>query len=207
MEDQRYRVSGINRNLLQKGFIVGGIAALVIILVFLVMPMKYYFVFKDGTLGLYTGRIGWFDAKKDKAFSPVYLGEGKDSALEAITSMKFNTREEALNALQPVMLHRIHAHLMEITELEQTMFNHYHTLLGEMQAAQQTGISGFEDTIGALKQWLHMYAGRTQAIDICTSLKAQEGAGETQGKTSPKKKEEKGVEGKSQPAAQSKTGH
>ncbi len=161
-EDQRYRVSGVNRNLLQKGALIGGISFVVFLLIFLSLPVKYFFVFKGGTLELCVGRIGWLDGSRDKGFEPVYLGEEKDSELEALLSKKFQTKEEALEALKPYALHRIHKHIAAIADLEQKMFQHYHVLLGEFMAAKQAGIENLDQNIEALKAWLNMYGRRGQ---------------------------------------------
>ncbi len=163
-EDQRYRVSGVNRNLLQKGGLIGGIALIAFLLIFLSLPVKYFFVLKGGTLELCVGRIGWLDGSKDKNFEPVYLGEEKDEALEALLSQKFQTREEALEALKPYALHRIHKHVAAIADLEQKMFQHYHVLLGEFMAAKQAGIENLDQNIEALKAWLIMYSQRGQYL-------------------------------------------
>ncbi|WP_143083084.1 hypothetical protein [Thermodesulforhabdus norvegica] len=167
MEDQRYRVSGVNRSFLQKSLIIGGIAALVGLLLFLAMPVKYYFLVKDGTLGLYSGRIGWLDGTKDKGFVPVFIGESKDEGLRVLLAEKFKSREEALDALRPVMLKIVVNHLSEIAELEQTLFGHYRVLYGEILAAHQAGATGLEKSLEALKLWLDMYAGRSQLIETC----------------------------------------
>ena len=160
--DQRYRVSAVNRNLLQKGGLIGGIILIVFALIFLSLPVKYFFVLNDGTLSLCVGRIGWIDGSKDKGFEPVYLGEEKDPELTALLEKKFKTKEEALEALKPYALHRMHKHLAEIADLEQKMFYHYHILLGEFLAAKQSGIENLDQNIEALKSWLWMYSHRAQ---------------------------------------------
>lgn len=165
--DVSYRVSGINRELLKKLGILGTVVVVVAVVVFLAIPTRYYFCLKNGQLGLYVGRIGWFDALKDKNFEPVYFGQEKDKELEGLLSQKFKSREEALKALVPVALHRIHRHLGALYDIEKSLFDQYRVLLGEYLAAHQAGIRGFELPIEALQNWLDMYKERDSFRKIC----------------------------------------
>ncbi|MEJ5299433.1 MAG: hypothetical protein WHS38_00405 [Thermodesulforhabdaceae bacterium] len=162
-----YRVSGINRELLKKVGIIGAVVVVIAVAVFLAIPTKYYFCLKDGRLGLYVGRIGWFDALKDKSFEPVYFGKEKDPELQALLNQRFKTRDEALEALRPVALHRIHRHIGALAEIEKTLFEQYQVLLGEYLAAHQAGVKGFEIPIEALQTWLEMYENRESFKKIC----------------------------------------
>lgn len=173
--DVHYRVSGINRELLKKLSIIGVVVVVVATIAFLAIPTKYYFCLKGGKLGLYVGRIGWFDALKDKNFEPVYFGTEKDPELDALLSQRFKTREEALKALVPVALHRIHRHIGTLEEIEKTLFEQYRILHGEYLAAHQAGVKGFELPIEALQSWLDMYEERENLKKLCeqSGLKAE----------------------------------
>lgn len=165
--DVSYRVSGINRDLLKKLGIVGVTVIVVAVVVFLAIPTKYYFCLKNGQLGLYVGRIGWFDALKDKDFELVYFGNEKDQELQDLLAKRFKTRDEALKALVPVALHRIHRHIVALQEVEKSLYEQYRILLGEYLAAHQAGIRGFELPIEALQSWLDMYKERENFKKIC----------------------------------------
>ena len=165
--DVSYRVSAINRDLFKKVGIVGAVIVVVALVVFLAIPTKYYFCLKDGHLGLYVGRIGWFDALKDKTFEPVYFGKEKDPELQTLLTKKFKTRDEALEALRPLALYRIHRHIGALEEVEKTLFEQYRILLGEYLAAHQAGVKGFEIPIEALQTWLEMYENRENFRKIC----------------------------------------
>ncbi|MCX7821916.1 MAG: hypothetical protein N2260_00545 [Syntrophobacterales bacterium] len=165
--DVSYRVSGINRELLKKLGILGSIVVIVAVVVFLAIPTRYYFCLKNGYLGLYVGRIGWFDALKDKGFKPVYFGKEKDPQLQELLSQRFKTREEALQALVPIALHRIHRHIGALYEVEKSLYEQYQILLGEYLAAHQAGIKGFELPIEALQSWLDMYKERDNFRKLC----------------------------------------
>ncbi|MBW1975551.1 MAG: hypothetical protein JRI45_08260 [Deltaproteobacteria bacterium] len=174
VEDQRYRVSGVNRNLLQKGGLIGAVLLIAGVLAFLSLPTRYYYVYKDGMLSLCVGRIGWLDGSKEKTFEPVYLGEKADAELQQILEMKFKNKEEALEALQPYIVKRVNRHISEIANMEQKLFEHYHVLLGECIAAKQSGLEGFDESIETLKLWLKMFSEHQEVIKTHSEKSEQE---------------------------------
>ncbi len=162
---QRFSLSGINRDFLKKAIIIGGALVAVLAIAFLAIPTKYYFVLKGGKLELCVGRIGWIDGLRDRGFEPVYLGKEKDEELNVLLSKKFKTRDEALEALVPVALHRIHKRVSSLAEVEKSLFEQYHILLGEYMAAKQAGVEGLDVPIEALKGWLEMYKQHMKELE------------------------------------------
>ncbi len=163
----RYRLSGVNLEWTKKVGIIGGAVVIVLLVVFLSIPTKYIFrLSSGGELSLCVSRIGWFDAVGDRFFEPVYFGKDRDEMVNDLLSKRFKTREEALAALQPVALHRLHARLQALEEVEQSLAEQYHRLLGEYRAAQQTGVNGLELPVEALQRWLEMYRLRAEMVKV-----------------------------------------
>ena len=145
------------KSLLGRGVIIVLPLVIIVMLVLIMFPTRYYYKVGDGQLTLWVGKLGWLDAQQSKALEPIPVGTADFSDL---TQQSFETESEALNAIGSVVMTRIDAAEEKLYPLEKQLADIYKELLGYLKAAQRIGLQDDENEIAVVQGWLDSYQAR-----------------------------------------------
>ncbi len=153
-KDERFVVSGVNRNLLKKGLIALLAVVVLLGLLVLIVKPKYFFTYNGKQIVLCEGRIGWLDGHPVAGFNPLPF-QAEDA--KKITGQKFASVDDARQALLKFAENNIKKRRAEVKELEQKLVDQYRALLDEYVAAREMGAKGVDKEINALSSWLEAF--------------------------------------------------
>jgi hypothetical protein len=145
------------RSLIGRGVIIVLPAIIIIMLVFIMFPTRYYYKVKDGELNLMVGKLGWIDSQRSKALDPIYVGNADFSDL---TKQSFETENEALSAISSVIASGIEEEREKLYPLEKQLADSYRHLLGYLRAAQRIGLQHDPAEAQEAQAWLDRYNAR-----------------------------------------------
>lgn len=154
--DKRIVVSGINRNLLFKGFAILVGILIVGSLVLFATPSRYYFRAEKGGLGLCQGRLWGFIGSAVPGYG--FIPANADGA-RALVGKPFTSPEEALNALRPILETAAREGVAAVAQKEKELAGVYKTVLPNFQGARLLGIQGYDARVEAMEKWMTVVEG------------------------------------------------
>lgn len=147
------------KSLIGRGVIIVIPLIIIVMLVLIMFPTRYYYKVSDGQLSLWVGKLGWLDSQESKALNPIPVGNADFSQL---TQQSFETESEALSAIGSLITTRIEEEKTKVLPLEKQLADVYKQLLGYLKAAQRIGLQENADEIAAVEGWLNHYQVRLQ---------------------------------------------
>jgi hypothetical protein len=145
------------RSLIGRGVIIVLPVIIIIMLVFVMFPTRYYYNVKDGELNLMVGKLGWIDSQRSKVLDPIPVGNTDFSDL---TRRSFQTENEALYAISSVITSSIEEERKKLYPLEKQLADSYRRFLGYLRAGQRIGLEHDPAEAQEAQAWLDLYNTR-----------------------------------------------
>jgi len=158
-EDDEMAENEPTKSLIGRGVIIVVPLVIIVMLVLILFPTRYYYKVSDGQLSLWVGKLGWLDSQQSKALDPIPVGSADFAQL---TQQSFETESEALSAIGSLITTRIEEEKEKVYPLEKQLADVYKELLGYLKAAQKIGLQENGDEIAAVEGWLNHYQVRLQ---------------------------------------------
>lgn len=141
------------------------------IVLYMSLPIRYYFSVSGGNLCLMAGRVTMLGARCE-ALVPI---PAKGLNLSNLTDKIFETQGDALAMLRGYFNHRIAQGNESLFAAEAVLADLYTGLLRDMKGAKAAGVEGLDKNINVLQGWLEIHAEKSAQMSNAKSVKpAQE---------------------------------
>lgn len=128
-------------------------------LMYMAMPVRYFFTVQDGEMCMMAGRLSWLGTQRCQVMDPIPV-EGMN--VESLTTQVFETQADGLAVLRSFFLKRIQHQAQELLPLERELVRPYATLVKDLKGARSAGADGLDRQISVLQGWLDIYAKKSE---------------------------------------------